>query len=142
MTTSTTSAGRRFAMGAIASAAMPMFSMIRDNALELRADVAEGDVIGVNRHWALGPLMWGLWTTLWLSVVSGAAAAGAAPWDVPADPGYLISKGRSESPQHAYTDSSSSASSMRVPRRSFKGSPSSTNSSGITSTLSRRTANR
>ena len=43
-----------------------------------------------------------------------AAAAGAAPWDVPADPGYLISKGRSESPQHAYTDSSSSASSMTM----------------------------
>ncbi|WP_430464317.1 efflux RND transporter periplasmic adaptor subunit [Tabrizicola sp.] len=32
-------------VGAIASAAMPMFSMIRDNALELRADVAEGDVL-------------------------------------------------------------------------------------------------
>lgn len=34
-------------------------------------DVAEGDVIGVTRHWAAGPLLWGLWTTLWLSVVSG-----------------------------------------------------------------------
>ncbi len=32
-------------IGAIASAAQPMFSMIRDNALELRADVAEGDVL-------------------------------------------------------------------------------------------------
>ena len=32
-------------VGAIASAAQPMFSMIRDNALELRADVAEGDVL-------------------------------------------------------------------------------------------------
>ena len=32
-------------VGAIASAAMPMFSIIRDNALELRADVAEGDVL-------------------------------------------------------------------------------------------------
>ncbi|AIR88418.1 amino acid ABC transporter permease [Pseudomonas cremoricolorata] len=36
-------------------------------------DVAEGDAIGVTRHWAAGPLAWGLWTTLWLSVVSGAA---------------------------------------------------------------------
>jgi polar amino acid transport system permease protein len=34
-------------------------------------DVAEGDVVGVTRHWAAGPLMWGLWTTLWLSAVSG-----------------------------------------------------------------------
>lgn len=32
-------------VGAIASAAQPMFTMIRDNALELRADVAEGDVL-------------------------------------------------------------------------------------------------
>ncbi|MQA56261.1 amino acid ABC transporter permease [Pseudomonas piscis] len=34
-------------------------------------DVAECDVVGVTRHWAAGPLLWGLWTTLWLSVVSG-----------------------------------------------------------------------
>ncbi|AYC34644.1 amino acid ABC transporter permease [Pseudomonas cavernae] len=35
-------------------------------------DVSEGDEIGVTRHWAAGPLLWGLWTTLWLSVLSGA----------------------------------------------------------------------
>ncbi|BBP85907.1 MULTISPECIES: amino acid ABC transporter permease [Pseudomonas] len=35
-------------------------------------DVAEGDVVGVTRHWAAGPLLWGLWTTLWISVLSGA----------------------------------------------------------------------
>ena len=35
-------------------------------------DVSEGDSIGVTREWAAGPLAWGLWTTLWLSVVSGA----------------------------------------------------------------------
>ena len=34
-------------------------------------DVAEGDLIGVTRHWAAGPLLWGLWTTLWISVLSG-----------------------------------------------------------------------
>ena len=34
-------------------------------------EVDEGDVIGVNRHWAAGPLLWGLWTTVWLSLVSG-----------------------------------------------------------------------
>ncbi|WP_375738308.1 amino acid ABC transporter permease [Pseudomonas boanensis] len=35
-------------------------------------DVSEGDVVGVTRHWAAGPLFWGLWTTLWISVLSGA----------------------------------------------------------------------
>ncbi|CDF86691.1 amino acid ABC transporter permease [Pseudomonas sp. QL9] len=35
-------------------------------------DVDEGDVVGVQRHWTAGPLLWGLWTTLWISVVSGA----------------------------------------------------------------------
>jgi len=35
-------------------------------------DVAEGDVVGVTRHWAAGPLAWGLWTTVWISFVSGA----------------------------------------------------------------------
>ena len=37
-------------------------------------DVSEGDEIGVTRHWAAGPLLWGLWTTLWISVASGALA--------------------------------------------------------------------
>ena len=46
---------------------------VADNSLQVARgdDVAEGDVVGVTRQWALGPLMWGLWTTLWLSVVSG-----------------------------------------------------------------------
>jgi polar amino acid transport system permease protein len=35
-------------------------------------DVSEGDLVGVTRHWAAGPLLWGLWTTLWISFVSGA----------------------------------------------------------------------
>ncbi len=35
-------------------------------------DVAEGDVVGVTRHWQAGPLLWGLWTTLWISVLAGA----------------------------------------------------------------------
>ncbi|MEG0968012.1 MAG: amino acid ABC transporter permease [Pseudomonas sp.] len=34
-------------------------------------DVAEGDQIGVTHHWAAGPLAWGLWTTVWISVASG-----------------------------------------------------------------------
>ena len=46
---------------------------VADNSLQVAEgdDVAEGDVIGVNRHWAAGPLLWGLWTTVWLSLVSG-----------------------------------------------------------------------
>ena len=46
---------------------------VADNSLQLAEgdDVAEGDVVGVNRHWAAGPLLWGLWTTVWLSLVSG-----------------------------------------------------------------------
>ncbi|WP_421560909.1 amino acid ABC transporter permease [Pseudomonas sp. QD6] len=40
---------------------------VAENSLQ----VAKGDVVGVTRHWAAGPLLWGLWTTLWLSVVSG-----------------------------------------------------------------------
>lgn len=39
--------------------------------LEEGDDVSEGDLVGVTRHWAAGPIAWGLWTTLWLSVVSG-----------------------------------------------------------------------
>jgi polar amino acid transport system permease protein len=39
--------------------------------LEEGDDVSEGDQIGVTRHWTAGPIAWGLWTTLWLSLVSG-----------------------------------------------------------------------
>lgn len=35
-------------------------------------EVSEGDSLGVTRHWAAGPLLWGLWTTLWISLASGA----------------------------------------------------------------------
>lgn len=34
-------------------------------------DVAEGDLIGITRHWTAGPLAWGLWTTVWISLASG-----------------------------------------------------------------------
>lgn len=46
---------------------------VADNSVQLAEgdDVAEGDVIGVTRHWAAGPLLLGLWTTVWLSLVSG-----------------------------------------------------------------------
>ena len=46
---------------------------VADNSVQLAEgdDVAEGDVVGVNRHWAAGPLLLGLWTTVWLSLVSG-----------------------------------------------------------------------
>jgi polar amino acid transport system permease protein len=34
----------------------------------------EGDYIGFTEHWRLGPLMMGLWTTLWLSAISSVFA--------------------------------------------------------------------
>ncbi len=37
-------------------------------------DVYEGDVIGFVRHWRAGPLVTGLWTTLWLSALSSVVA--------------------------------------------------------------------
>lgn len=33
--------------------------------------VAEGDEIGAQRHWQIGPLTKGLWVTIWISFVSG-----------------------------------------------------------------------
>ena len=50
-----------------------------------------------------------------------ATVAGIAPWSVPLDPGYLIGKGEPSSPKHAYTDSSSSASSMTAGIKTFNG---------------------
>jgi alkaline phosphatase len=50
-----------------------------------------------------------------------AGAAGRTPWETPADPGYLISKGAESSPRHAYTDSSSSATSMTAGIKTFNG---------------------
>ena len=50
-----------------------------------------------------------------------ASIAGATPWSVPADPGYLIAKPANGNPQHDYTDSSSSASSMTAGLKTFNG---------------------
>jgi polar amino acid transport system permease protein len=36
-------------------------------------DVSEGDLIGVTHHWTSGPLLWGLWTTVWISLAAGVA---------------------------------------------------------------------
>ncbi len=47
--------------------------------------------------------------------------AGRFPWSNAPDPGYLISKGLESSPKHAYTDSSSSASSMTAGIKTFNG---------------------
>lgn len=47
--------------------------------------------------------------------------AGRFPWSPAPDPGYLISKGLESSPKHAYTDSSSSASSMTAGLKTFNG---------------------
>jgi alkaline phosphatase len=50
-----------------------------------------------------------------------AAAGGVSPWSPVADPGYLIGKPSEGFPTHAYTDSSSSASSMTTGTKLFNG---------------------
>jgi alkaline phosphatase len=50
-----------------------------------------------------------------------AAAGGDSPWAIPADPGYLIGKPKEGHPRHAYTDSSSSATSMTAGIKTFNG---------------------
>jgi len=37
-------------------------------------ELFEGDIVGFVRNWRLGPLMMGLWTTLWLSAISSVFA--------------------------------------------------------------------
>jgi len=37
-------------------------------------DLFEGDTVGFVTEWRLGPLMWGLWTTMWLSAISSVLA--------------------------------------------------------------------
>jgi polar amino acid transport system permease protein len=37
-------------------------------------DLFEGDIVGFTKKWRLGPLMMGLWTTLWLSAISSVFA--------------------------------------------------------------------
>lgn len=37
-------------------------------------DLFEGDTVGFIHEWRLGPLLYGLWTTLWLSAISGVFA--------------------------------------------------------------------
>lgn len=48
-------------------------------------------------------------------------AGGFAPWDVPADPGYLLGKPASDVTPHVYTDSASSAASMTTGAKTFNG---------------------
>ena len=37
-------------------------------------ELFEGDTVGFIQQWRLGPLMWGLWTTMWLSAFSSVMA--------------------------------------------------------------------
>ena len=37
-------------------------------------DLVAGDIVGFTKNWRLGPLMLGLWTTLWLSAISSVIA--------------------------------------------------------------------
>ncbi|MFM8476049.1 MAG: alkaline phosphatase, partial [Planctomycetaceae bacterium] len=64
-----------------------------------------------------------------------ASVGGIAPWSVPVDPGYLITKGAATSPKHAYTDSSSSASSMTAGIKTFNGAINVDASGGLISTI-------
>jgi alkaline phosphatase len=64
-----------------------------------------------------------------------ASVGGIAPWSVPVDPGYLITKGAATSPKHAYTDSSSSASSMTAGIKTFNGAINVDASGGLVSTI-------
>ncbi len=50
-----------------------------------------------------------------------ASSGGVSPWAVPSDAGYLIGKPNEGNPKHAYTDSSSSASSMTAGIKTFNG---------------------
>lgn len=50
-----------------------------------------------------------------------APAGGAFPWSAPGDPGYLLGKPTEGNPQHAYTDSSSSAGSMTAGAKLYNG---------------------
>ncbi|MFZ1985212.1 MAG: amino acid ABC transporter permease [Desulfatitalea sp.] len=34
----------------------------------------QGDIVGLKYEWSLGPLMWGLWTTMWMSGISSILA--------------------------------------------------------------------
>ncbi|MDP3845753.1 MAG: amino acid ABC transporter permease [Pseudomonas sp.] len=58
------------------SAAVEQLLTVDSDSLRLAVgdDVAEGDVLGVTRHWAAGPLVWGLLTTLWISLAAGGLA--------------------------------------------------------------------
>lgn len=50
-----------------------------------------------------------------------AASGGDSPWAAASDPGYLIGKPKEGNPKHAYTDSSSSATSMTAGIKTFNG---------------------
>lgn len=51
----------------------PVTVAVETDTLQVKAGdpVAEGDGIGAERHWKIGPLTWGLWVTIWISFVSG-----------------------------------------------------------------------
>lgn len=51
-----------------------------------------------------------------------ASLGGAAPWESPSDPGYLVSKPADGNPRHAYTDSASSATSMTTGVKTYNNS--------------------
>lgn len=53
----------------------PVTVSVETDTLKVKAgdSVTEGDDIGAERHWRIGPLTQGLWVTIWISFVSGFA---------------------------------------------------------------------
>jgi polar amino acid transport system permease protein len=57
------------------SGGAPVTVSVETDTLKVKAGdpVTEGDDIGAERHWKIGPLTQGLWVTIWISFVSGFA---------------------------------------------------------------------
>lgn len=57
------------------SAEKKVISVVADSLeVDVGDDLFDGDIVGFTKEWRLGPLMMGLWTTLWLSAVSSCFA--------------------------------------------------------------------
>ncbi|MBL8260348.1 MAG: amino acid ABC transporter permease [Candidatus Competibacteraceae bacterium] len=56
-----------------ADGGQPATVSVATDTLKIKAgdSLAEGDEIGAQRHWKIGPLTRGLWVTIWISFVSG-----------------------------------------------------------------------
>ncbi len=69
-------AGEETAVTLLSEDAQELVITVSSDALNVSEgeDLFEGDTVGFTKAWRLGPLMLGLWTTLWLSAVSSVFA--------------------------------------------------------------------